>query len=344
MTTENKKLVNSFLNEIRKQLPDWLKDDKAKLEDILLEISSHIWDSAQEIAGTDDPDSASIQKAINKLGSPKEIARSYKKRGTPKYFISEELWPTYSKVNGFLIAITFTVILIVQLVLVEPNNLPQALINGFTLSFSTIMTFIVVITAIFVGLSHEGYLPDDLGSKDKKKGEEKDPMSDLYKPNEFLFNGLIGILFGLFIIILPVNMINLFRIIVNFIIELFGQSAMTFNSSNLSAEVLTLLTIMGIVTVITGVLKLTKIRTREKRFQINMNILLIFTGIVDFGVSLYVFTNLHLLSEILPISENILLLLALLGIFGAIVEVAGLISKNIKLYGLLEEQEYYPTS
>ena len=75
-----------------------------------------------------------------------------------------------------------------------------------------------------------------------------------------------------------------------------------------------------------------------------MNILLIVTGIADFGLSLYVLTNLHLLSEILPISENILLLLALLGIFGAIVEVVGLISKNIKLFGLLEKQEYSITS
>ncbi len=340
MTTENKKLVDRFLNEIKKHLPDWLKDDKAKLDDILLEICSHVWDSAQEIAGTDDPDSASVQKAINQLGSPKEIARSYKKRGTPKYFISEELWPIYSKVNGFLMAIIFTVIIIVQLVLVEPSNLPQALINGFTLSFSSIMTFIVVITAIFVGLSHEGYFPDDLGAKEKEKDEEKDPMSDLYKPNEFLFNGLIGILFGLLIIILPIDMINLFRIIVNFIIGLFGQSPMTFNSASLSTELLTLLTIMGIVTVITGLINLIKIRTREIKFQLNMNFILIILGIVDFGLSLYILSNLHLLSEVLPISENILLFLVLLGIFGAIVEVLGLISKNIKLYGLLEEEEY----
>ena len=32
MTNENKKLVDRFLNEIRKHLPDWLKDDKAKLD------------------------------------------------------------------------------------------------------------------------------------------------------------------------------------------------------------------------------------------------------------------------------------------------------------------------
>ncbi len=343
MTTENEKQIETFLKEIKKHLPDWIKSNEDKVEDILLEVKSHIWDSAQEIAGSDDLDPASIQEAINRLGNPKEIAKSYKKRGNPKYFISEELWSTYSKVMLYLIAIVLTVILIVQVILVEPHNLPQALINGFALSFSSIMTFIVVITAIFVGLSHEGYFPDDLVSQDTMKDEEKDSMSDFYKPNDFLVNGLVGILFGLFIIILPNDMINLFRIIVNFIIGLFGYSAMTFNSTSISMELLTLLTIIGIVTVITGVTNLMKIKTREIRFQINMNKILIITGIVDFGLSLYVLANLYLLSEVLPISENILLLLVMLGIIGAIIEVVGIISKNIKLYGLLEEQKYSPS-
>ena len=154
MSVENKKLVNKFLEEIKQNLPEWLKSNNDKVEDILLEISSHIWDSAQEISGSDDPDLGSVQKAINQLGNPKEIAKSYKNRGTPKYFVSEELWPIYTKVIGAMIAIIFTVIVIAQVALMEPNNFLQALINGLTLSFSSISIFIVIITMIFVGLSH----------------------------------------------------------------------------------------------------------------------------------------------------------------------------------------------
>lgn len=339
MTIESEKQVDIFLKEIKKHLPDWLKSDDDKLEDVLLEISSHIWDSAQEIAGFDNPDPASVREAINRLGNPKEIAKNYKKRGNPKYFVSEELWPIYSKVMVYLIAIIFAVILIVQVVLVEPNNLPQALINGLTLSFSSIMTFIVIITAIFVGLSEEGYFPSDLGSHDMMQDEAKESKSDFYKPDEFLFSGLANILFGLFMIILPIDVINLLRIIVNFIIGLFSQNKMTFNSASISMELQTLLAIAGIIALITGVTNLLKIKTRDKGYQLNMNIILIITGVADLALGFYVLANLHLFAEALPLAENILVFLVVLGIIGTIYEILRTFSKNIKLYGFIEEKK-----
>jgi len=339
MSIENEKLVNNFLKEIKKQLPEWLKSNEEKVEDILSEISSHIWDSAQEIANSDDPDPSSIQKAINRLGNPKEIAKSYKNRGTPKYFVSEELWPIYTKVIVFLTAIIFTMIVIAQVVLIEPNNLLQALTNGLTISFSSISIFIIIVTAIFVGLSHEGYFPNDLFEQD----EAKKSKTDFYKPSEFLFNGLVGVLFGLFIIIQPLDMINLFRIIVNFIIGLFGLNTMTFNSASISIELQTLFTIIGIIAIITGVTNLLKI-TKDIGFHLTMNFILIITGIVDLGIGFYIVANLYLLSEILPLSENILLLLCAIGIIGAIIGVIQIISTNIKLFGFLEEKKISSTS
>lgn len=345
MRSENDKLIDKFLKEIKKHLPEWLKSDDEKVEDILLEVSSHIWDSAQEIGGSDDPDdldTASIQEAINRLGNPKEIAKNYKKRGTPKYFISMELWPIYSKVNSYLFAITFLVVTLVQAVLVEPDNLLQALINGITISYPVIITFIVIVTLIFVGLSYEGYFPTDLISQDTTQDETKDPMSTIYKPNEFLFNGIVGLLFGLFIIILPVDIINLFRIIINLVIGLFGSNPMAMYV-NMSVEVQILLTVIGIVTIITGIINLLKIGTNDARYQLKMNFGLIVTGIFDFGLGIYILTNLHLFSEILPLSENILLFLCFLGIIGAIIEVIRTISQNITLYGLLEEENGFST-
>ena len=334
MKSENEKLVKDFLQEIKKHLPDWLKSNDDKVEDILLDISAHIWDSAQEIAGSEDPDPFSMQKAIDRLGKPKEIAYSYKARGTPKYFVSEELWPIYTKVLWGIIGVIFAIVVIAQVVLFEPNNLLQALTNSFTLSVSSISIFIVIVTAIFVGLSHEGYLPDDLGAND----ETRESQLDFYKPNEFLFNGLLGTLFGVFIIIMPLDMINLFRIIVNFLIGLLGLSPMVFNSVSISIELQTLLTIVGIVAIIAGITNLLKI-TKDISFHLTMNFVLIFTGFADLVLSIYIITNLHLITEILPLSENILVFLCVIGVIGAIITIFQRISQNIKLYGLLEEEK-----
>ncbi|MHA2176128.1 MAG: HAAS signaling domain-containing protein [Candidatus Hodarchaeales archaeon] len=339
MKTENEKLVENFLKKIEKHLPEWLKSNKEKLEDVLLEISSHIWDSAQEIAGPDETNSENIRAAINRLGNPKEIARSYKKRGTPRYFISEELWSIFTKAIISITAIIFLVILIVQVVLVEPNNLLQALINGITTSYPIIITVIVIIIAIFVGLSYEGYFPKDL----IPENERKETKTDYYKPDEFLFNGIAGIIFGLLFITMPIDMINLLRIVANFIIGLFGYSSMPMYAT-MSSEVHILMTIMGIVTVIAGIVNLLKMRTKDIGFQLIMNTGLIFTGIVDFGLTLYILANLHIFSEVLPLAENILLILLAIGILGAIVDIGSKLSKNIKLYGILEEKMNYQSN
>ncbi|NHJ02311.1 MAG: hypothetical protein EAX86_09270 [Candidatus Heimdallarchaeota archaeon] len=347
MTLENEKLVENFLKEIKKHLPDWLKSNEEKLDDIMLEISSHIWDSAQEIAGSEEPNTASVQEAITRLGNPKEIARNYKKRGNPKYFISEELWSIYMKVNLYLIAILFGLIMIVQIVIVEPNNLQQAVANTLTTSYPVIITFILVVIAIFVGLSDEGYFPKDLVlDEDKKADKEEDPKSQYYKPDEFVLSGILGIFFGLIIIILPIDLLNLFRIIVGFIIGLVGSDPSAFSTElvSISVELQTLLVIMGIVSVIVGITNLAKIRTDDMKFHLNMNIILLIGGVVDLGLSLYVLVNLHLLLEVLPLSENILLFFAVLGVLAGLVDIFSTISRNIKLYGLLEEGNHSSAS
>jgi hypothetical protein len=338
MNNQNSELLTNYLKEVRKKLPDWLKDNQEEVADILSELEEHILDHASEISGIENPDSHSIELAIEKMGSPEKIAHGYKQRGTPKYFISEELWSTYTKVLSYLIPITYIVMTLVQVVIADPNNFIQALLNGITSSYTIIITFILVVTAIFVGLSFEGYFPQDLGTQDTSKDELKDPMLKFYKPNEFLVNGLVGMLFSLLIIIVPIDMINLFRIIVNFIIGLFNGTTMPIGQFTMSTELQIFLTLIGLAGVITGVVNLLKIRTKEYGYQINMNVVLIITGIADFGLSLYLLVNLHLLEEVLPVvSENILIFLALLGVFGTIVELLKNISHNLKIYNVAEE-------
>jgi hypothetical protein len=197
----------------------------------------------------------------------------------------------------------------------------------------------MVITWIFVGLSHEGYFPEDL-DPDKKTDKEKDPKSKFYKPDEFLFSGLVGALFGLLIITIPIDMINLFRIIVNFILDLLGRNTVAMRSEvvGLSPELQTWFTVIGILAIIAGITNLAKITTSDLGYQFKMNFVLIFTGICDFIVAAYILANIHLLAEVIPLSNNVLLILALLGVVGSIIDLATKVYKNTQLYGLMEDE------
>ncbi|MHA1992649.1 MAG: hypothetical protein ACW981_19355 [Candidatus Hodarchaeales archaeon] len=333
MSKETEKLVEKFLDEIKENLPEWIKSDEEKLDDIILEISSHIWDSAYEIAGSDNPDTASIQKAINRIGNPKEIAKSYKTRGTPKYYISEELWSTYTKVIYALIAVIFTLIVIVQVIIVEPNNFLQAIINGVTLSINSITIFAIIVTVIFIYLSIEGYFPEDFDSKDKKKDEKE--KFKYYKPGDFIFNGIFGIVFGLFFIILPKDMIGLFRVIINLIIEFLNIGTANYSDFVVSGNLQFWLTLNGILSIITGVIYLMKIQTKDPEFHIGMNFFYFLTRIGELGLTVYIVMNINLLLEVFPqLSEIAILVLLTLALIGIIIDTITTVTKSIKIYEL----------
>ena len=75
------------------------------------------------------------------------------------------------------------------------------------------------------------------------------------------------------------------EIIINFIIELFGASLVGSNSEfvSISMELQIWLILAGIVTVITGVTKLLKIKTSQFYRMILMQYMNIFSGIANFG-------------------------------------------------------------
>ena len=91
-------LITEFLFKVRKNLPFWLKENKNEVNDILREIEDHIWDKAYELAQGGEPTEFHVQSVINGMGSPRDITRDYKSRGTPKIFISREIFPWYWKI------------------------------------------------------------------------------------------------------------------------------------------------------------------------------------------------------------------------------------------------------
>ena len=98
MTIDQKALVQDFLDRVKKKLPVWMREDDKECDDLLKQMEEHIWDKAEALANEDEIKFSHVQEAIAHMGSPEKIVKEFKKRGTPKYFISEEWWYWYLKV------------------------------------------------------------------------------------------------------------------------------------------------------------------------------------------------------------------------------------------------------
>ncbi|MFW9819833.1 MAG: hypothetical protein ACFFE5_09505 [Candidatus Thorarchaeota archaeon] len=219
-------LIKEYLKEVEKKLPEWLKDKKEHKE-VLAELEDHIWSKAEELSGMGHPTIETVQMAISHMGKPETIAKEYKRRGTPKYYITEEMWPSYLKVLGGVFVLVATIVIITQVLDVVFGNANfgqfignffQGIQLGFLISF-------VIITVIFVALSMEGYFPEDFKSKKElKKYKEqleiareqgipdseikKMPTKPFIKPVGDIIGGILGIIFGVFLISLPIPAIT----------------------------------------------------------------------------------------------------------------------------------------
>jgi hypothetical protein len=219
-------VVKDYLKEVEKKLPEWLKDKKEHKE-VLAELEDHIWSKAEELSGMGQPTLETVQMAISHMGKPETIAKEYKRRGTPKYYITEEMWPSYLKVLGGVFVLVITITIIIQVLEVVFGNADfgqfiGGLFQGVQLG--CLITF-VIITVIFVALSMEGYFPEDFKSKKelekyKKQLEiahekgipaseiKKMPTKPFIKPVGEIIGGVLGIIFGVFLISQPIPAIT----------------------------------------------------------------------------------------------------------------------------------------
>ncbi len=213
-------MIKSYLKDVKKALPDWLKEKKEHKE-ILTDLEEHIWQKASELSGNNEPTEESVKLAIEQMGKPETIAKEYKRRGEPKVYITKEMWPVYIKVLCIVFAVIFGLQILGLIIsaLTELVNfwdmiggLIAGIQNGLLFSFT-------IVTIIFVVLSMEGYFPEDFQSKkDQKKqrelielaAEEGLPISrtgklmkPFIKPIGEIIGGGIAIIFGLIFLIQP---------------------------------------------------------------------------------------------------------------------------------------------
>jgi len=219
-------IIKEYLKDVKSKLPEWLKDKK-EYKEILAELEEHIWSKAEELSGMGQPTTQSVQMAVTHMGKPESIAREYKRRGTPKVYITKEMWPAYLKVLGIVFAVIIGISIISQVIdfvfgNVDVGEFIGNIITG--IQIGCLSTF-AIITIIFVGLSMEGYFPEDFKSKKIREEEKqqleiarekgipiseikKKPLKPYIKPVGEIIGGFIAIVGGIFLIILPIPAIT----------------------------------------------------------------------------------------------------------------------------------------
>ncbi|MBA7505796.1 hypothetical protein ES706_04473 [subsurface metagenome] len=212
-------LVKEFLKNVKKKLPEWLKEKKKEVKDILVELEEHIWEKAEELSGMAQPTEDSVRLAVAHMGTPESIAREYKRRGTPKYYITEELWPLYTKVLKIILVVIIAIAIFSTVLNLMTGNLEEALsFFGYFMGFFSAFT---IVSIIFVVLSMEGYFPEDFKSERELKKEahrleiarEKGlpisprtgkPLKPFISPIGEIIGGIIVVSIGIFLIIFPI--------------------------------------------------------------------------------------------------------------------------------------------
>ena len=223
---EQETLVKEFKEQVIKKLPIWIKANPDEQKDVLDELESHIWDKTEELAQGRIISSLHVREAIALMGSPKEIAKEYKRRGTPKIYITEELFPWYYKsviiitsviIFGNLLTMTFS--------FGGENTAWQVVGEFFTGTVSGIVFGFVGVSILFIYLSMNGFLPADLKmmadkkvtiaikvekpevelAKTERKAEKKAKKKRILESQgNYIFMGILAITGGFFLLLFPI--------------------------------------------------------------------------------------------------------------------------------------------
>lgn len=156
--------INQFNKELRKQIPFWFS--KLEKKEIIYEIEGEI----REITAENEKENNLYTETFQKITD--NIISEYKHRGTPKIFISKELWTRYIltlKSSLFF----FLIIGLLQIVLNLSFNYQFNLLGIFlNLSMYWFLSILIIhlLSKIFIFLSVSDYIP---GFKYKSKPKKQ---------------------------------------------------------------------------------------------------------------------------------------------------------------------------
>ncbi len=216
---ESRILIDAFKVEVKKKLPIWLKAKEDELKDFLDELEDHIWDKSSELAEGVDPQVMHVREAIRLMGNPRKIAKEFRTRGTPKFFVTEELWPWYYRSLIFSGIVSILVTMITMAFKLGKGDPAGAIVgDAFWEMFVGFAFAFAAITLLFVQLSYHGFLPEDFKrmaeeeikphAKKPKKKRPKKPKTVLPTSGSYLFEGIVGLVLGGVLIFYPFANIN----------------------------------------------------------------------------------------------------------------------------------------
>lgn len=163
MSYSENEMINNYLTQVSKKLPEWLKPKQEEVDKILKDLENQIYDEARNIADGQEPSDVDIQQALIQIGTPESISKLYKRRGTPKLFITEELFDFYIRSMLFFFIIVIAINIIVSIFQFFLKVWFEVLFSMLSGMWIGCLITAIVITVVFVYFSMEGFLPEDFG-------------------------------------------------------------------------------------------------------------------------------------------------------------------------------------
>jgi len=163
MTYPGYQAVNDFLEQVKKKLPQWLKSKEEEVAELVKDLESQILNEARIIAEGNELTEEHINQALLNIGTPESIAKVYKSRGTPKFFLSEELFEFYIRTMMFFLAIVVIINFVVAIVQIFIKPWWEIILGALSGIWIGFLIIVIVVTIVFVYFSMEGFLPEDFG-------------------------------------------------------------------------------------------------------------------------------------------------------------------------------------
>jgi len=163
MSDSENKFVKNYITQVKQKLPEWLKWKEDELGNILNDLEQQLYNEARAISGGESLTDADVQEAIIRMGTPESIAKLYKRRGTPRFYITQELLEFYLRTLFFFFGVVFFVNIlgaVFQIFFKVWWEVLGGMLNGIWIGS---LISAVVITIVFVYFSMEGFLPEDFG-------------------------------------------------------------------------------------------------------------------------------------------------------------------------------------
>ena len=163
MSESENKIVKNYINHVKQKLPEWLKWKEEELKNVLDDLEAQLYGEARAISRGEELTDADIKEAIVRMGTPESIAKLYKNRSTPKFYLSQELFDFYLRTLFFF----FVVIIFINIIVAAFQFFFRVWWEVLGSMFSGIwigcLVVAIVITIVFVYFSMEGFLPEDFG-------------------------------------------------------------------------------------------------------------------------------------------------------------------------------------